>query len=157
MGFPHTALTESVVKFLSAPGGQRGFTLFWPFLVFAASQISVLQNPLLFRRKHVFFPLFALAVPCENKGEEQEAEAKQARAGQDGICLFWGWVSSSEVLTVLLQLWQSVWDRDIPTPSRTLSLLPLLWEGLCPVQGMPSPETDPNCYSGQWLGMVTAL
>lgn len=55
-------------------------------------------------RKHVF-PLFALAVPCQNKGEEQEAAAKQTGAGQDGICLLWG---STEMLIVLLQLWQSV-------------------------------------------------
>lgn len=58
-------------------------------------------------RKHVF-PLFALAFPCQNKAEEQEAEAKQTRAGQDDIWLLWGQVSSSEVLTVLLELWQSV-------------------------------------------------
>lgn len=84
LGFPHTALTESMVKFLSASGGQRGFTLFWPFLVFAASQISVLQNPLLFRRRQkTYFPSLCPGLSLSEQGRRAGGWSKTnaSRAG----------------------------------------------------------------------------
>lgn len=51
LGFTHTALIGPAVKFLPASRGQRSFRLFCPFLVFAVSRISVLQNLLLLKRR----------------------------------------------------------------------------------------------------------
>jgi len=66
-----------MVKFLPDSAGQRGFTLFWPFLVFVSSQISVLQNPLLFkRRQKSCFPFFRPGLSFSEQGAKARGWSK---------------------------------------------------------------------------------
>lgn len=136
---------------MSAPAGQRGFLLFWPFLVFASSQI--LQNSLVKKEAEHMLSLF-LPWPFLVRTREKSKRLKRNKRerGRMIICLRWGQRLWSELLTGF-NTGPIVPARERHRCSPPSTPAPCAGKSPALCQGVPVPETAPTCCLVRWPGM----